>query len=197
MILTRLHGHFYGRVTEAVTWGFLFILLHFVCLPTPPCTVQARQVCCAIWTWWAIACLAGCSRGLAWPWARGSGAGGATVHSLLASSVLLDQNLHELEIPVFQGSLDRKSWGELLKAQRMDFSKLWRSPTGRGDNLIWQELCVRVLWNDHTGPQLPIWLVQLANTSYRSSDLVGEQVLKALIKNNYENINMLVLFKEL
>lgn len=38
------------------------------------------------------------------------------------------------------------------------------------------------------GPQLPIWPVQLANTSYRSSDLVGEEALKTLLKNNYENM---------
>lgn len=37
------------------------------------------------------------------------------------------------------------------------------------------------------GPQLSIWPVQLANTSYTSSDLVGEQALKTLLKNNYEN----------
>lgn len=52
MILSRLQGDFfYGRVTGAVTHGFLSVLLRSVCLSAPPCTVQARQVCPAIWIW--------------------------------------------------------------------------------------------------------------------------------------------------
>lgn len=46
MILPRLHGDFYGRVAEAVTQGFLLIPLHFVCVPTAPCTVKLGR--CAV-----------------------------------------------------------------------------------------------------------------------------------------------------
>lgn len=47
------------------------------------------------------------------------------------------------------------------------------------------------------GPQLSIRPVHLANTSYKSSDLTGQQVIKTLLKNNNKNLNMLMLFKEL
>lgn len=48
MIFARLQGDFNGRVTEAVSQGFLSVLLGFVCLSASHCTVQARQVCAAI-----------------------------------------------------------------------------------------------------------------------------------------------------
>lgn len=72
------------------------------------------------------------------PGAQGSGAGGGTVHSLLASSVLLVQNSVNQRFLFFkEGMTEKGEESELLKPQRMDFSKLWRSPAGRGGNLMW------------------------------------------------------------
>lgn len=181
MILTKLHGDFCGRVTEAVTQGFLFTPLHFVCLPTPPCPVQAWWVCCATWTWCVITCLAAVG-GWHGPGAQGSGAGGGTVHSagLQCASGRSRTSMNQrflfskegMTEKVKESSLKHREW--ILVSCEAPQEEVTTS-CGRG---CVSEFCEMTV----PGPQLSIWPVQLANTSYRSSDLVGEEVLKTVKK---------------
>lgn len=173
MIPTRIQGDFSGWVTAAVMWGcfFFFFLFSFVFSASAlPCTLQARQVCSAIWIWvshympgWLqkagmpqelragdqkvalfpfcrAGVLLGCSGALGWRTAPGVS---AAQHPPGPEHSWVRSSYFPSRKWMAMMHLKagwKLFWGELLKLRRVDFKKMLRSSGGRGSNFRQKEV---------------------------------------------------------